>query len=447
MGQIRLFVSDDNHKIFKIQEGRKETVVEGYAKQDFICPLTGKSFKKRTEFWDYMKATNIQPSKMTYDRQLNIENEENISKLLDKTHLEELWLNYFGKEFGSMGIFNNLVGQINLELYIILLKVYRGDMDIDECISNVNENNKTGIKRDIKDQFYTNRNVSAKCIDIWLKHITDKNANILEPSAGDGSFSDYFIENNYNIDSYDIEPKKNYIMQENFLKLDTTDFKNMHTIGNPPFGRQSSLAKQFIKKCATFSDSISFILPKSFKKESYQKSFPLNFHLEYETDLDKNSFIIDGKIHNVPCVFQIWINKPYNRYVEEKPKEKGFKFIKKPSLEVLKVNDEGKAIKRKNIFIEKPDFGILRAGGGDTCGRISKDYEDGIKCYPEAWLFIKLDDGYDKNIFYEKYKEINWIDDSNVGARSISKPIFIKGINKLLENMINSYESSIASQG
>ena len=44
-----------------------------------------------------MKATNIQPSKMTYDRQLNIENEEKISKLLDKTYLEDLWLNYFGK--------------------------------------------------------------------------------------------------------------------------------------------------------------------------------------------------------------------------------------------------------------------------------------------------------------------------------------------------------------
>jgi len=445
MGQIRLFVSDDNHKIFKIQERRKELVVEGYAKQDFICPLTGIAFKNRGKFWDYMKATNIQPSKMTYDRQLNIENEENISKLLDKTYLEDLWLNYFEMK-GNKKLLENLVGQINLELYIILLKVYNGDMDIDECISNVNEN-KTGIKRDIKDQFYTNRNISAKCIDIWLNHINDKDAHILEPSAGDGSFSDYFIENNYTIVSYDIEPKKTYIMQENFLKLDTTDFKNIHTIGNPPFGRQSSLAKQFIKKCATFSDSISFILPKSFKKESYQKSFPLNFHLEYETDLDKNSFIIDGKIHNVPCVFQIWIKKPYNRYVEDKPKENGFKFIKKPTLEVLEVNDEGKAIKRKNIFIENPDFGILRAGGGDTCGRISKEYEDGIKCYPEAWLFIKLDDGYNKNIFYEKYKEINWIDDSNVGARSISKPIFIKGINKLLENMINSYESSIASQG
>ena len=60
---------------------------------------------------------------------------------------------------------------------------------------------------------------------------------------------------------------------------------------------------------------------------------------------------------------------------------------------------------------------------------------DGIKCYPEAWLFIKLDSKYDKNIFYEEYKKIDWNDDSNVGARSISKPTFIKGINKLLKSL------------
>ena len=35
--------------------------------------------------------------------------------------------------------------------------------------------------------------------------------------------------------------------------------------------------------------------------------------------------------------------------------------------------------------------------------------------------------------FYKEYKKINWIDDSNVGARSIDKQKFIRGINKVLE--------------
>ena len=143
---------------------------------------------------------------------------------------------------------------------------------------------KTGKNRDIIDQFYTNTDVSSKCIE-YLYDTLEIGINdlFIEPSAGDGSFSDYFIENKIKIDTYDIEPKKDYIKKVNFLELDTNKYKSyghkIHSIGNPPFGRQSSLAKKFIKKCSEFSDSISFILPKSFRKESYQLAFPLNFHL------------------------------------------------------------------------------------------------------------------------------------------------------------------------
>jgi hypothetical protein len=42
----------------------------------------------------------------------------------------------------------------------------------------------------------------------------------------------------------------------------------IHIIGNPPFGRQSSTAIKFIKKSCLFCNSLSFILPKSFKKDS-----------------------------------------------------------------------------------------------------------------------------------------------------------------------------------
>ena len=213
-------------------------------------------------------------------------------------------------------------------------------------------------------------------------------------------------------------PIDNYLENKNLI----------HTIGNPPFGRQSSLAKKFIKICALFSETISFILPKSFRKESYQKAFPLNYHLIKELELDKNSFIINGELHDVPCVFQIWQKKENNRYIEPNVKEKGFKFVKKPTVKELENS-------KINIFDEEPDFGILRAGGGNTCGRLSLEYKDGIKCYPEAWYFVKLDDKYDIKEFIEKYNKINWIDDSNVGARSISKKNFIKSINYILFSM------------
>ena len=36
--------------------------------------------------------------------------------------------------------------------------------------------------------------------------------------------------------------------------------------------------------------------------------------------------------------------------------------------------------------------------------------------------------------FYDEYKKIDWIDDSNVGARSIDKQTLIKGINGILKS-------------
>jgi len=296
---------------------------------------------------------------------------------------------------------------------------------------------KTGKNRVITDQFYTNNDVSLQCIELFLETIKiNKSDIIIEPSAGNGSFSDYFIENKYTIDSYDIDPKQDYILKQDFLEFNSEFYnkKIVHSIGNPPFGRQSSLAKKFIKKTTQFCDTVAFILPKSFRKQSFQKSFPLNYHLIKEIDLDKNSFTIDDKPHNVPCVFQIWVKKNNDRFIEPNVKENGFHFVKKPTVMDDELNDEEIPIKRKNIFSECPDFGILRAGGGKTCGRISLNYENGISCYPEAWLFIKLDDNYDRDKFYEEYKKINWIDDSNVGARSIDKQRFIRGINKVLES-------------
>ena len=296
---------------------------------------------------------------------------------------------------------------------------------------------KVGKKRDIKDQFYTNVGISALCIEVFQSVVdVDFDDILLEPSAGSGSFSDTLLEQCYNVHAYDIEPKKEYIKKHNYLELDYSIYNNkkVHCIGNPPFGPQSSLAKKFIKQSCEFCETISFILPKSFRKESFQKSFPLNFHLVKEIDLPKNSFIINGKNHNVPCVFQIWIKKDTERYVEPTVKEKGFHFIKRPTLKDIEFNEEGNPIKRENIFVEEPDFGILRAGGGKKCGRISKEYKDGIACYPEGWLFIKIDDHYDKDKFYDEYKKIDWIDDSNVGAKSINKQKFIRGINKVLES-------------
>ena len=295
--------------------------------------------------------------------------------------------------------------------------------------------NKTGKKRDLKDQFYTKDTIAKKCINKFIDVIKPHNHDLfIEPSAGNGSFSDLLRIKYKNTESFDIEPKKDYIKKCDFLKLDKNQFKDyhdnkIHGIGNPPFGRQSSLAKKFIKHLSEYCDTISFILPKSFRTQTYQKAFPLNFHIIYEMDLDDSCFLIDNNPHHVPCVFQIWKKQKNKRIIEPEPIPYKFKFLKKPTIKITLQN--GNEVKTNQFEGEDPDFAVLRAGGGKSCGRISEDYYNGIGCYPEAWLFIKLDNSEKKQEFLEKYNKIDWTSDNNVGAKSICKPIFIKKINEI----------------
>ena len=169
-----------------------------------------------------------------------------------------------------------------------------------------------GLKRNTIDKYYTKDIIVELCLELFKKNI-EININddlIIEPSAGNGSFIMGIKSLSNNFRFYDLEPDNSEIIKQDYLLFDYANIKNIynkiHVIGNPPFGRQSSLAIKFIKKSCEFCDSISFILPKSFKKDSLKKTFSLNFHLIFEIDLPEKSFLVDGIEYNVPCIFQIW---------------------------------------------------------------------------------------------------------------------------------------------
>ena len=193
----------------------------------------------------------------------------------------------------------------------------------------------TGLKRNTIDKFYTSSKAVYKCIDIIKNEINlQKDDLCIEPSAGNGSFINGIKSLFKHYKFYDLKPENSEIIKQDYLNFDyNTLIKNynckIHIIGNPPFGRQSSLAIKFIKKSAKYCDSISFILPKSFKKDSMKKHFPLHFHLIAEHDLPVNSFLVDNKEYDVQCVFQIWEKKDFTRHIEEKNIENKFTFIKK----------------------------------------------------------------------------------------------------------------------
>jgi len=132
-----------------------------------------------------------------------------------------------------------------------------------------------GLNRNTIDKYYTKDIVVELCLNIVKKYIQiNPDELIIEPSAGNGSFITGIKSITSNFKFYDLEPNNDEIIKQDYLLYDYEEpFSKIHIIGNPPFGRQSSLAIKFIKKSCEFCDSVSFILPKSFKKDSLKKHF------------------------------------------------------------------------------------------------------------------------------------------------------------------------------
>ena len=272
----------------------------------------------------------------------------------------------------------------------------------------------TGLLRNTTDEFFTNTDVALSCIKLFREHIEPSpNDIIIEPSAGSGSFSLHLHGNIY---AFDIKSRHDSIMEKDFLTLPYSDWfqdtiisKNVpiHVIGNPPFGRQSCLAKKFIKLCSTFSSSISFILPKSFKKDSFQMTFPLHFHKVHESDIPSGSFTIGDKIHDVPCVFQIWKKESILRKQPLEQEPNGFVFCKKE---------------------DDPDFALRRVGV--YAGKLVSNFLD---VSPQSHYFIKINKKITKQQFILLYNEITFDHNNTVGPRSISTKEFIAKINSVIQ--------------
>lgn len=169
-----------------------------------------------------------------------------------------------------------------------------------------------------RDQFYT-RDVIAEMLVQKTRKVCLQydpggidHFRIIEPSAGTGVFLPYLP---VHTEACDKDPKDPRIMEADFLRLNLFSRSPKPTlfIGNPPFGRNASLAIKFFNHAATVGDIIAFIVPLSFRKASIQNRLNLNFHLLDEMLLPKDAFIFDGKPKHVPTVFQIWVKKEVRR--------------------------------------------------------------------------------------------------------------------------------------
>jgi hypothetical protein len=266
------------------------------------------------------------------------------------------------------------------------------------------------------DQFYTDISVSKKCIDDIHQYVESVSDYLwIEPSAGSGSFF-HNIPTTYDKIGIDIEPKSDELIKTDFLTWRCPDTeKKIIVFGNPPFGRQSTLAKAFIQKSCEFADVIAFILPKSFTKPSMYNAFDMRYHCIYTSELDKNSFIVNGDCkYDVPCVFQIWERRLYQREIVQKVDAIGFTYVK-----------------------SSDTYHIALRRVGANAGRCYKN--DGSQYSIQSHYFILFDNHITPHIDSVFQKINNHTFPSNtVGPRSLSK----SEVNEVLNQIISEHASS-----
>lgn len=146
------------------------------------------------------------------------------------------------------------------------------------------------------DKYYTPIKVAEQCIDEAYKTIGKENVNrIIEPSAGNGSFSSQIDK----CIAFDIEPEAEGIIKGDYLKAEIEYMPGTLVIGNPPFGRCMEMAKRFFKKSTEVADYIAFILPIS----QYRNSKSMyQFDLIKSIDLGVHKYT-DRRLH---CCFNIY---------------------------------------------------------------------------------------------------------------------------------------------
>jgi len=273
-------------------------------------------------------------------------------------------------------------------------------------MSSADDQDTGKFRKNTKDQYYTKPSVAQQCIQKIYEYVDQSETyQWIEPSAGNGVFL-HVLPAAIDKIGIDIEPKSPDILQADFLTWtpirnpDSQITKSRIIFGNPPFGRQSSLAKSFIKHAAKYADVIGFILPRSFVKPSMSRVFPLQFHCLYSEELEKKAFEVNGVEYDVPCIFQIWQKKDTDRVIADPVKEVGFQYVKH----------------------DQPfDIAFKRVGG--LAGKCYPNSHTAVADYnPNYHYFLKLDAAYVpyiKNII--DAINLHVFPSNTVGPRSLSK--------------------------
>ena len=162
-----------------------------------------------------------------------------------------------------------------------------------------------------KEQFYTPPATAAWVVGRVLELAPESRNKVwLEPSAGSGAFIEALADVGIlDVLAMDIEPAHPLVRKKDFLTWRPTA-KDVVAIGNPPFGRNNSLSIPFFNKCAQFSSTIAFILPRSWRKWSVTNRLSMDFTCISDEDLNINYVDVSGADvyarNNLRTCLQVW---------------------------------------------------------------------------------------------------------------------------------------------
>lgn len=154
------------------------------------------------------------------------------------------------------------------------------------------------------DQYYTPYDIMEYCVNKAWDVVSDLGCSVsefLEPSAGEGVFSDYLLTSGLNVVAMDLFPKSENITQQDYLTCDLKYKPKRFIIGNPPYGSKLDLAIKFYNKSVELGDYIAFILPIS-QLNNTQSMY--KFNLIYSEDLGVLTFSGNRDVH---CCLNVYI--------------------------------------------------------------------------------------------------------------------------------------------
>ena len=133
----------------------------------------------------------------------------------------------------------------------------------------------------------------------------------IEPAGGTGAFVTALRARGASrVISVDTDPQHPGVQQADFLQWLPGRVSDAVTISNPPFGRNNKLSVRFFNHAAEFSETIAFVVPRSWRKWSVINRLDPRFQLVSDVDLAIRYVDVNGEAlteqNHLRTAFQIW---------------------------------------------------------------------------------------------------------------------------------------------